>query len=274
VSLVLADARRLPIAAGSVQCCITSPPYWGLRDYGVNGQLGLEATPDAYVAGMVEVFRQVWRVLRDDGTLWLNVGDSYADDQLAGVPWRLAMALKTDGWRLISEVIWEKPKGSPSGGVRKPLRNHEQVFLLAKLAAYYYDADAIREPLAAATLARYAYPVKAVRSRASGEATTKLLTPNPKGRYRRSVWTVTPTSARHDGEHHAVMPEDLAEPCILAGSRPGDLVLDPFIGSGTVARCAISLGRRAVGCDLNRDYLRLADERAHITRGLPLGMGA
>lgn len=529
--MVLADARHLPIAAGSVQCVVTSPPYWGLRDYGtatweggepgcdhqperryrVNGcvgcgaphdhetegcgncaarrrmrerykrpavaygepkrskwterdaevnyamayrdvcgkcgakrvdrQLGLEPTPEAYVANMVAVFRQVHRVLRDDGVLFLNLGDSYASiasglkpKDLCGIPWSVAKALQapyytgsirnaedriwlaamldsegclfihkrkagqhngqgyyrtndnygpgieiantslaiierihalvgkgsicsqgpdenarrkqtiyrwnlrtiesrdfvrelypylvgkqqqarilygcpssgeraeaahaalialhrtgesgvdfpappsmfTPGYYLRSDIIWKKDNPMPESVTDRPTKAHEYVFLLTKASSYYWDAEAVKEPMAPASQARYGYAFgggKADQRIAQGLVTTpKGEWAYAEGRNIRSVWSIA--TQPYSGAHFATMPEKLAERCILAGSRPGDLVLDPFLGSGTVARCAISLGRRAVGCDLNPAYLRLADERTQVTRGLPLEMGA
>jgi DNA modification methylase len=264
--LIKGDARFLPLRDGCVDCCVSSPPYFGLRDYGNAGQIGLEPTPDAYVAVLVAVYREVRRVLKPEGVVWLNVGDAYASDEtLLGVPWLLAQALRVDGWRVESEVIWSKPIGAPAGGARRPLRSHENVFLLSQARAYYYDADAIREPLAEATIERYRYSVKSIRSRVNGGSARKMLIPNDRGRHRRSVWLVTPTHARDDGDHFATMPEKLVEPCILAGCPMGGLVLDPFVGSGTVVAVAERLGRRGVGVDLS--YQDLAKRRT-AQRGL------
>ena len=260
--IIRADARALPLRDGCVDCCVTSPPYFGLRDYGNHQQIGLEQTPDAYVTSLVQVFHEIRRVLKDSGTVWLNLGDSYSrrDNTLLGIPWRVAQALRVAGWLVQSEVIWAKPKGAPAGGATRPLRAHEQIFLVAATPEYLYDADAVREPLAPATLERYRYSVKGIRSRLSGDTETrKILTPNAAGRYRRSVWTVTPTSTRDDGEHHATMPEGIVEPCILSGCPLGGLVLDPFLGSGTVGAVAERLGRRWVGTDLS--YQPLAKKR-------------
>jgi DNA modification methylase len=303
--IVQADARALPFAGGSVQCCVTSPPYWGLRDYGISGQLGLEATPDAYVAQMVAVFREVWRVLRDDGVCWLNLGDSYAaqggpepaqtkwqvsgasDGQnggksrrtpsglkpkdLCGIPWRVAFALQADGWYLRSDVIWSKPNPMPESVTDRPTKAHEYVFLLTKSQRYYWDADAVREPNTAGTISRLSSgPVQAKRDgpknivRMDGGGEYK----EANGRNIRSVWTIA--TQPYPGAHFATMPEKLVERCVLAGSKAGDIVLDPFIGSATVARVALMLGRRAIGCDLNPAYLKLAAERTRVTYGLPL----
>jgi DNA modification methylase len=291
--LVQADARYLPFADGSVQCCVTSPPYWGLRDYGTSGQLGLEATPDAYVLSMVQVFREVWRVLRDDGVCWLNLGDSYnggggagsdtalvpgvkqykntgslgivgrlnlssiaPKKSLLGIPWRVALALIEDGWCLRSDVIWHKPDSMPESVRDRPTKSHEYLFMLVRSGSYFYDASAIREPQSDLTLSMYSH-------NDSGGSI------NPdKCRNVRSVW-VYPQS-HYRGAHFATMPEKLVERCVLAGSKAGDVILDPFMGSGTVARVALRLGRRAIGCDLNPAYLALADDRTRVTYGLPL----
>ncbi len=269
-SLLHGDCREVlkTLPDGSVQCCVTSPPYWGLRDYGVEAQIGLERTPEAYVAALVEVFREVRRVLSDDGVVWLNLGDSYATgggsvrhapgggDQgerfvragmigtqpnrmkldgfkpkdLIGIPWRVAFALQADGWWLRSDVIWSKPNPMPESVTDRPTKAHEYVFLLAKSERYYYDAQAIAEP--------------------STHAAT---------RNRRTVWRV-PTQP-YPGSHFAVMPEALAEPCILAGSRPGDTVLDPFNGAGTTGVVAAKHGRHYIGIDANADYLTMSGRR-------------
>jgi len=251
--------------AKSVQCVITSPPYWGLRDYGVKGQIGLEPTPDDYVQTMVKVFREVTRVLRDDGTLWLNMGDSYASSpagnfggdmpapadggryrankpkmdygasglkpkDLVGIPWRVAFALQADGWYLRSDIIWHKPNPMPESVTDRPTKSHEYLFLLTKSPRYYYDTDAVREP--------------SVEQAA--------------GRNLRSVWTINPQPFSE--AHFATFPTALVEPCIKAGSTKGDLILDPFAGSGTVGCVALKLAREFVGIELNPDYCTLARE--------------
>ncbi len=298
--------------AGSVQCCVTSPPYWGLRDYGQAGQLGLEPTPGEYVARMVAVFAEVRRVLRDDGTLWLNLGDSYAGGgtigrndtgpealarraakygtgtgpgsavgqqgtrpqcpglkpkDLCGIPWRVAFALQEDGWYLRSDIIWAKPNPMPESVTDRPTKAHEYLFLLTKKARYYYDADAIREPNAAGTEQRYtagfrdryadgAVDAKGYRGPVGGSAGMQL---NENGRNKRSVWTVA--TAPYSGAHFAVMPPALIEPCIKAGTKPGDLVLDPFSGAGTVGMVARRLQRLYVGIELNPEYADMSRRR-------------
>jgi len=286
----------------SVQCCVTSPPYWGLRDYGVEGQLGLEKTPEEYVTKMVEVFREVKRVLKADGTLWLNLGDSYAtgtkaDRQigtldfgqgtmkarqinrigtpaglktkdLVGIPWRVAFALQADGWYLRSEIIWHKPNPMPESVTDRPTKSHEQIFLLSKSQRYYYDADAVREPSEGTDkrLSRSPEEVANGAMRNSdlerfGTTRGKVNQPccNPLGRNKRSVWTV-PTKP-YKQAHFATFPPKLIEPCILAGSRSGDIVLDPFAGSGTTLAVAKQLGRQAVGIELNPAYCELIQKR-------------
>ena len=310
--------RTLPDA--SVQCCVTSPPYWGLRDYGHAGQIGLEETPEAYVARMVEVFREVRRVLRDDGTLWLNLGDSYcggggyAPDapcnkrraegeswgamnafstregearkkarpgytppglkakDLVGIPWRVAFALQADGWWLRQDIIWAKPNPMPESVTDRCTKAHEYVFLLAKSARYFYDDVAVEEPVAHPGMAEEARRRKREGSLGVGAYSTGSgrkdadnytggmgFASQRNGRNRRSVWTITTKPYR--GAHFAVMPEALVEPCIKAGSQEGSLVLDPFTGSGTVGAVAVRLGRQFVGCELNPEYVKLAEQR-------------
>lgn len=297
--------RGLP--DGIVRCCVTSPPYWGLRDYGHAGQLGLEATPDAYVASMVAVFREVRRVLADDGTLWLNLGDSYAGSwgnqgrkdergsqrpingpmiqslvgqypqkesntgavpdgfkpkDLIGIPWRVAFALQADGWYLRSDIIWAKPNPMPESVTDRPTKAHEYVFLLSKSARYFYDAQAIAEPIAPATIRDKRSNADGLRRLRGfpGQASnggTRLGSRDTSNR--RSVWTIN--TKPYKGAHFATFPPALVEPCIRAGSAPGDTVLDPFSGSGTTAAVAVGNGRRAIGIELNPAYQDLARQR-------------
>lgn len=268
------------ISAGGVHCVVTSPPYWGLRDYGADGQLGQERTAADYLARMVEVFRAVRRVLRDDGTLWLNIGDTYRAGQVCGIPWRLAFALQDDGWRLRQEIIWHKPSPMPSSVRDRCTTAHESLFMLTKSRRYFYDAKAIGEPYANGIgRDRLACP-KAAIARGSSEGGRMRSAFYARGwRNRRSVWTIA--SQNYRGAHFAVMPAPLVEPCILAGTNAagccgecGSLVacqcgadripctvLDPFAGSGTTLAVAIANGRSAIGCELNRDYIALARER-------------
>jgi DNA modification methylase len=258
----------------SVQTCITSPPYWHLRNYQVKGQLGLEPNPLDYVAKLVDIFRKARRVLRKDATVWLNLGDSYIlnnppagfkTKDLVGVPWRVALALQADGWYLRSDCIWSKPNPVPSSVEDRPTRSHEYVFLLSVSERYYYDGDAIAE--------RAENAGKAIRmgkkSMSRGQANGAGVQPSgnglesiyvvPEKRNKRTVWTVP--SVRYPAAHFATFPPDLIKPCILAGSRPGDTVLDPFAGSGTTLEVAKNLGRHAVGIELSAPYCELARDR-------------
>jgi len=252
--------RLADIGDGTVQTCVTSPPYWGLRDYGNDGQLGLESTPDEYVKNMVDVFRSVRRVLADDGTVWLNLGDTYLQKQLVGIPWRVAFALQADGWLLRQDIIWHKPNVMPEGtAYDRPSRDHEHVFLLAKQAKYRYD----REAVAVAGKGRELWSGRGVKySQGAGRndhgTPTKPAPENGK-RNRRTVWSINTKSLA--AAHFAVMPAALVEPCVLAGSRPGDLVLDPFTGSGTVGVVALRHDRQFVGIELNPDYAQIAHDR-------------
>lgn len=293
--------------AGSVQTCVTSPPYWGLRDYGHAGQIGLEPTPDAYVSALVAVFALVRRALADDATVWLNLGDSYAGSwgaqsrpngtdegstlgggsmlsarqiqahpkgthvgslkntpgckpkDLIGIPWLVAFALRADGWYLRQDIIWAKPNPMPESVTDRCTKSHEYIFLLSKSARYFFDAAAIQEP--------GVYPAGTMAAKGS---VTRSKTPFVNGRppeykeytgtrNKRSVWTVT--TQPYPEAHFATYPEDLIQPCILAGSRPGDLVLDPFTGSGTTGVVAIRQQRRFVGIELNAEYVQLARRR-------------
>jgi len=308
----LALMREMPDC--SVQTCVTSPPYWGLRDYGVAGQLGLERTPQEYVERMVEVFREVRRVLRDDGTCWVNLGDSYAsggrgcgqagpdgekqrsnvgallgpkrapeglkDKDLVGIPWRVAFALQADGWWLRSDIIWAKPNPMPESVTDRPTKSHEYLFLLTKSARYYYDAKAIAEEAETVDTRRpYGSPgANALDPRGKqGEGKQRWpgigpqhATERDRGekyepmqthltRNARSVWTIA-TSPYHDA-HFATFPPELPRRCILAGSKPGDTVLDPFAGAGTTGLVADRLGRSFIGLELNPEYVTLARRR-------------
>ena len=314
--IIIGDCRtELPkLAAESIQCCVTSPPYWGLRrDYGHADQIGQEATPSEYVASLVAVFAEVRRVLRADGTLWLNLGDSYAGswgnysgqnrgngDQreiitgslpspawdgrekerpaasrklpgikhkdLIGIPWLTAFALREAGWWLRSDIIWHKPNPMPESVRDRCTKAHEYIFMLTKSANYFYDSDAIRECSAEPERKREdrigganGHEVRHSEGGMIGASAT---------RNKRDVWTV-PTSPYPEA-HLATFPPDLIKPCILAGTKPGDAVLDPFGGSGTTAAVATELGRNSIMIELNPDYGKLAEDRTNITPGLAL----
>jgi len=386
---VIACLRSLPDAC--VQCVVTSPPYWGLRDYGVEGQIGLEPTPEEHVEKMVEVFREVKRVLRDDGTLWLNYGDCYAASgrkdengcsnrsefpempgrspsgplkpkDLVGMPWRIAFALQADGWYLRSDIIWSKPNPMPESATDRPTKSHEYVFLLAKQARYFYDADAIREPYAESTFKRAKSVNNAAARKDNGTAINQRgLTAEQQtktyskvtetgGRNKRSVWHIATQSFSE--AHFATFPEALVEPCIKAGTSErgacpkcgapwrrvvervrdhglapvaggktatlaetdrwnrldrrrkaaraagedpdnpfghgttlgwqptctcgGDpvpcVVLDPFGGSGTVAKVARDLGRSSILIEINPEYVQIAKKRLRIGEQLDSGV--
>lgn len=288
--------RRLASEGIRVQTCVTSPPYFGLRDYGVDGQIGLEPTPDEYVARMVEVFREVRRVLRDDGTLWLNLGDSYAatskgsggtnskqptnagsfysakfdlkaaalkPKDLIGIPWRVAFALQADGWYLRQDIIWHKPNPMPESVRDRCTKAHKYVFLLSKSERYYYDAEAVKEP-AVRTKGTVWFSNRRAKGMAVAASGNEGRVPSEQDarketRNRRSVWTVA--TRPYKGAHFATFPPTLIEPCVLAGSRPGDIVLDPFGGSGTTAGVALAHGRKAILCELNPEYAALVPGR-------------
>ncbi|KKN67582.1 hypothetical protein LCGC14_0460370 [marine sediment metagenome] len=297
---VIGDAleklRQLP--DGWAHCCVTSPPYWSLRDYGVAGQLGLEKAPDEYVANLVAVFREVRRVLRDDGTLWLNLGDSYASSggyarggkdggllgsrpasagtrsrarvtgaagikpkNLVGIPWRVALALQADGWYLRSDIIWAKTNPMPESVTDRPTRAHEYVFLLTKSARYHYDAEAIREVGSQDSHGGGVVGDHRYTARSGRDDTAVGLgvSAGASGRNRRTVWTIS--TRPYPKAHFAVMPSALAELCILAGCPPGGIVLDPFMGAGTTGMVAQDLGRTWYGIELNPEYAALIEER-------------
>lgn len=240
----------------SINCCVTSPPYFGLRNYGRDGQIGLEQTPDEYVTKLVDVFRQVRRVLRDDGTLWLNLGDSYTNKkQLIGIPWRVAFALQADGWCLRQDIIWAKPNPMPESVRDRFTKAHEYVFLLSKDAKYFFDTDAVRE--VASGPAKKCGP-KNDASRNDSDR-TGIVRGDGVTRNKRSVWTISPKP--YHGAHFAVMPADLVKTCIHAGSSIGGTVLDPFLGSGTTIAVAAECGRVGIGIELNPDYAQLATDR-------------
>lgn len=319
-----AEARHIPLKDESAQCVVTSPPYWGLRDYGVAGQIGLEKTPSEYVEKIVEVFREVRRVLRDDGTLWLNLGDCYnaynggsgpaskidhplnernlqkpnvesgyglrckglKPKDLVGIPWAVAFALRGDGWYLRSDIIWSKPNPMPESVTDRPTKAHEYIFLLSKSERYYFDQDAVREPCT------YGHEIQwdpgtdglggddrrtgksTRRFSKSGNKERKLDVPTRpfdhrgssvpfEGVYRnvRSVWNIA--TQPFSEAHFATFPEQLAQRCIKAGSKPGDTVLDPFAGAGTTALVADKLNRMGIACELKLEYCQMSNRRCY-----------
>jgi DNA modification methylase len=265
---------------------VTSPPYWGLRSYLPEGhpakslEIGQEPTVEQYVKTLVGVFREVARVLLNNGTLWLNLGDSYADKDsagpadvkpgdLIGLPWRVARALQADGWYARAEVIWHKPNPKPEGGLtNRPTKSHEYLFLLARQVHYYYDIDAIREPVTSTGGAcfgkqRHSTEGTGAQSRRLQSAAQRN---HPLGKNKRTVWKIPVRS--YPGAHFAVFPEDLVKPCILAGCPKGGTVLDPFSGSGTTGQVAEELGRNAVLIELNPMYIEMQMAREGVKRVL------
>lgn len=271
VKILKGDCRKVikKLEDGSIDCVITSPPYWGLRNYENKNQLGMEETPEEYVENLRQIFVEIRRILKDNGTVWLNIGDCYAggsytgrndvnvktpgrsnlssatpkgkwrglpSKNLIGIPWRVAFALQSDGWVLRSDIIWNKPNPTPESVPDRPTRAHEYIFLFSKSSRYFYDGDAIREPY----LSKYKFA-------------------NPKGKNRRSVWTVAPKPCKE--AHFATYPPELVEPCIKAGCPEGGIVLDPFFGAGTTGMVAKRLKRRCIGIELNPDYAAIAARR-------------
>lgn len=291
------------IESESVDMCVTSPPYYGLRDYGVNGQIGIEQTPEAYIARLTEIFSEVRRVLKKDGTLWVNIGDSYAGSgkgpmtisangknkdvfdmtnriyevpkvwegikpkDLIGIPWMLAFSLRNSGWYLRSDIIWHKLNCLPERVKDRPTKTYEHIFLLSKSPKYYYDYKAIQEPLKQVSKERYKRG-RSDHSKYSNETTLQGINRQHENfsefdqeyRRKRDVWEVSTNTYKMD-EHFAMYPEKLVEPCVLAGSRVGGIVLDPFFGSGTTGAVAKRLGREYIGIDINSRYCDKAQAR-------------
>ena len=314
----------------SANTCVTSPPYYGLRDYGAEGQIGHEKSPEEYVSKLVKIFREVKRVLKDDGTLWLNLGDSYAGSgkgawnnrtkgkesynvrtdnaiatmpkswsglkakNLIGIPWRVALAIQADGWILRQDIIWHKPNAMPESVKDRCTKSHEYIFLFSKRPKYYFNAESIAEPVAESTIKRL-FPgihnqegssraigktnrnMKAVAPRYGGKKYTEM--PNKFHRTKsgnmydfrplrnkRDVWTVSTVPFKE--AHFATFPPELIRPCILAGSREGDIVLDPFSGSGTTGAVSVEEGRRFTGIEINPEYVSMSKERIRNVRGI------
>jgi DNA modification methylase len=261
------------LESNTVQSVVTSPPYWGLRNYGHDEQIGLEKNPDEYIDSMIEVFEQVYRVLKNDGTLWLNIGDSYSSvnnskldlktKDLVGIPWMLAFALRKNGWYLRQDIIWAKPSPMPEPVKDRCVRSHEYLFLLTKSSNYYFDYQAIREKRVSVSDnhrfggKKYNDPKNKIY-----DSFGSIYKSDGK-RNKRDVWNI-PTKP-FKGAHFAVMPEALVEPCVLAGSKEGDLILDPFAGSGTVGVIAKKYNRKFIGIELNPDYANIANDRINKT---------
>ena len=280
----------------SINCCITSPPYWGLRDYGTGKlQIGLELTPQEYIEKIVLVFREVKRVLRNDGTLWLNLGDSYSGSgkgpagnlggderhleekhtkiipeglkqkDLVGIPWRVAFALQADGWYLRQDIIWHKPNPMPESVTDRCTKAHEYLFLLSKSERYYFDNEAIKEPSV-----KFENEGRRPRTQPNGLRADEAKSEGgfqfqvTETRNRRSVWTVA--TKPYSGAHFATFPKELIEPCVLAGCPKDGTILDPFGGSGTTAEVAIENGRNALLIELNPEYIELAKTRISNTQ--------
>jgi len=266
--ILVGDAARLlkKVPNQSVQAIITSPPYWGQRDYGHEAQLGQEPKPDVYIKRLVRVLATAMKTLKPDGVLWLNLGDTYHDRELQGIPWQVALAFKKHAL-LRAEVIWSKPAGLPESVKDRPTRSHEHLFLFSKGERYYYDWEAIAEPLAETNAQRTTahYDTSERYGAGNGGNTgldglaARIRSGEHTMRNKRSVWTIH--GAPYPGAHFAVMPEELAKLCIMATSRPGDLILDPFAGSGTTLAVAAAMGRKVQGIELNPDYLSTIEER-------------
>ena len=303
-SILVGDAvarlRELP--DGVARTCVTSPPYWGLRDYGNDGQLGLESTPQEFVENLCKVFDEVWRVLADDGTVWVNLGDSYIGykganyltdksnsnlqkstnvpsahnvgtpqtsglktKDLVGIPWRFAFAMQDRGWYLRQDIIWAKPNPMPESVTDRCTKSHEYIFLLSKKPKYFFDNGAIKQPVKGDWGTRNRDNGK-YHNEGTGLQPHTGLTKEYKTANKRSVWTVT--THGYKGAHFAVYPAQLIEPCILAGSAEGDTVLDPFSGSGTTGEVALKNGRNYVGIELNPDYAALSEKRINNAIGM------
>lgn len=316
--------RQMALDGARAQCIVTSPPYWGLRDYGVAGAIGLETSLQGWLAEIADVFDAAWDVLADDGVLWLNLGDAYANDgkwggetggkqayhddanrrrigrekrvtglkpkDLMGQPWRVAFALQDAGWHLRADCIWHKLNPMPESVYDRPTKSHEYVFLLSKQPKYYYDAAAISEPVSGTAHARgdgvnprartpgnkthrgtqayedgdekhrtkaglvaYAARARAKQNESFSGAVNELV----ERRNIRTVWSL-PLEGQSEA-HFATFPTELAKRCILSGSKPGDVILDPFMGSGTTARVALSMGRQFIGCEINPEYISIQD---------------
>jgi DNA modification methylase len=282
--------KEMAASGIQVQSCITSPPYYGLRDYGHEGQIGNEQSPQEFIDNLVEVFACVWDVLKDDGTLWVNLGDTYSaggrgagskiqsankgsvtgnvlgtwkvdgyrPKNLLGMPWKLAFALQDFGWNLRQDIIWHKPNPMPESVTDRCTKAHEYFFLLSKSQKYYFDHNAIKEPVKEDWGTKDRANGK-YHNDGTGLSPHTGLTKSYDMANKRSVWSVNTSTFK--GAHFATYPPELIEPCILASSKVGDIILDPFFGSGTTGQVAQNLGRKWIGCELNKDYENLQNER-------------
>lgn len=289
--------KQLPDA--SVQCVVTSPPYWGLRDYGEEEQIGLEQTPQEFIEQLCLVFDEVWRVLKDDGTIWVNLGDSYSSfrdsksvpdtlrdgdgtavssasnrnptslreaglkhKDLVGIPWRFAFAMQARGWYLRQDIIWAKPNPMPESVTDRCTKSHEYIFLMTKKPKYYYNHEAIREPIKESNKGFITARARTAAGALGGENQHNMERRDYdeiKGANKRSVWTVN--TKPYKEAHFATYPPDLIEPCILAGTKEGDIILDPFSGSGTTGEVALQHGRHYIGLELNPEYVNISEKR-------------
>jgi DNA modification methylase len=311
VTILLGSALDIlkTIPDSTIQCVVTSPPYFGLRDYGIDGQIGVEHTPMEYINNLLSIFREVKRTLKNDGTLWVNIGDSYAGSMngsndhrnkdglgmvpsdrykgqkpglaglkskdLIGIPWMLAFALRSDGWYLRQDIIWSKPNPTPESVKDRCTKSHEYIFLFSKSKHYYYNAEAIKEPQKYTSIRR-AYSNNNVSERKDANSNEYAISGNSQNksyelmrnklengwdpnRNKHDVWTIT--TKPYKGAHFASYPPDLIDPCILAGSRPGDTILDPFNGSGTTGEVAIRHRRNYIGIEIKPEYIKLTNKR-------------
>lgn len=265
--------RLKNIPAETVNCIVTSPPYFSQRDYNAEGQIGNEATPEDYIKNLVEIFSECKRVLKEDGSLWLNLGDKYLNGNLLGMPWRVALALQEDGWILRNDIVWHKPNAMPHSAKNRLTPDHEYIFFFTKKSkGYFYDQDAIREEHV--TFSKDS-KMKGGRNHFGKKGSTPEKGKNkgnsnlhdarwdqafhPKGRNKRTVWSVSLSKFR--GAHFAVFPEKLIEPCILAGCPKNGLVMDPFFGSGTTGFVALKNDRKYLGLEINPEYIEIAKTR-------------
>lgn len=303
-TILCGDAREKlkELPDKSVQMCVTSPPYYALRNYGGGeSEIGLEKTPREYIESLVAVFREVKRVLKDDGTLWLNIGDSYCGSKtgsegnnkstlkggksnqreagkrpdkkpwngikqkdLIGIPWMLAFALREDGWYLRQDIIWSKRNCLPESVTDRCTRSHEYIFLLSKKPKYYYDYKAVQEPTVTYDNTIRDRDTTKLNNTPGRTRMAGLTTNQYEMRNKRDVWSIA--TIPYSGAHFATFPEELIKPCILAGSREGDTVLDPFNGAGTTGVVCVKLGRNYVGTELNPEYVAMAEKRIEDTR--------